>query len=221
MPTYITVRFLHFSGFWAKRQAFALMGKTLVSPWKASGLLFAKYLGSGAGNGFSIWPDFSTYAWIGVWDKQENAEGFFATDACWLELNAQSDAIQGWDGEAIRAHGSWNGQNPFILSEDTTWEGKVAVITRASIRWSQAWRFWWNVPASSKHMENRAGLLFAKGVGEFPLTEQATCSLWESAAHIDAFAYKSKEHSPMIKKTRQFNWYREEMFVRMKVLRTL
>ncbi|MEY3855064.1 MAG: Spheroidene monooxygenase, partial [Bacteroidota bacterium] len=62
---------------------------------------------------------------------------------------------------------------------------------------------------------------FAKGVGEFPLTEQATCSLWESAAHIDAFAYKSNEHSPMIKKTRQFNWYREEMFVRMKVLRTL
>ena len=69
--------------------------------------------------------------------------------------------------------------------------------------------------------ENRAGLILAKGVGEFPLTEQATCRLWESAAHIDDFAYKSKEHSPMIKKTRQYNWYKEEMFVRMKVLRTL
>ena len=221
MPTFITVRFLRFSGFWAKRNAFALMGKSLVSSWQAPGLLFAKHLGSGAGNGFSIWPDFSTYAWIGVWDRPVDADNFFEKDARWIELSKESTTITGWDGEAIRAHGTWNGLNPFVLSNDATWEGRVAVITRASIRWSQAWRFWLNVPSSSKHMENRAGLILAKGVGEFPLTEQATCSLWESAAHIDDFAYKSKEHSPMIKKTRQYTWYKEEMFVRMKVLRTL
>ncbi|MEN9386260.1 MAG: hypothetical protein RLZZ185_1001, partial [Bacteroidota bacterium] len=29
---------------------------------------------------------------------------------------------------------------------------------------------------------------------------------------------QSKEHAPMIKKTRKYDWYKEEMFVRMKVV---
>jgi hypothetical protein len=56
-------------------------------------------------------------------------------------------------------------------------------------------------------------------VGEFPLLEQATFSLWESASNLDQFAYQSKEHAPMIKKTRKYDWYSEEMFVRMGVVK--
>jgi hypothetical protein len=56
-------------------------------------------------------------------------------------------------------------------------------------------------------------------VGEYPLIEQATLSVWESAAQLDEFAYRSRQHAPMVKKTRQYNWYREEMFVRMEILK--
>ena len=217
---FITIRFLEFKGFSAKRHAFAEMGRSLVSGWMAPGLTFAKHLGTGAGNGFSVLPNFGLYAWLGVWDSPEQAEQFFESDSRWLKFAAASSSISGWDAVPMKGKGTWNSKQPFDFSEgDKDWEGPVAVITRASIRWSKSLLFWWNVPSASKHLEGKQGLKYAKGVGEFPLLEQATFSLWESAKNLDQFAYQSKEHAPMIKKTRKYEWYSEEMFVRMRVVK--
>ena len=217
---FITIRFLKFNGFSAKRLAFAEMGLSIVNPWKSNGLIFAKHLGTGAGDGFSVWPNFGEYAWLGVWEGREQATDFFEQDARWLALIQASNSISGWDGEPWKGKGTWNGLNPFDFSSAVNeWNGPVAVITRASIRWHKALLFWWNVPSASKHLSSKKGLLFARGVGELPLFEQATFSLWESASNLDQFAYQSKEHAPMIKKTRVYDWYREEMFVRMRVVR--
>ena len=71
---FVTIRFLNFTGFQAKRHAFAEMGRSLVQCWSAPGLLFAKHLGTGAGNGFSILPNFGLYAWLGVWESPQKAE---------------------------------------------------------------------------------------------------------------------------------------------------
>jgi hypothetical protein len=217
---FITIRFLQFSGFFAKRHSFAEMGRSLVTGWSADGLVFSKHLGTGAGNGFSIWPNFGLYAWLGVWESPEQAERFFESNSRWLQFSAFSDRISGWDAIPMKGKGTWNGLQPFDFSnQNDSWEGPVAVITRASIRWHKALLFWWNVPSASKHLEGKKGLTYAKGVGELPLFEQATFSLWESASNLDQFAYQSKEHAPMIKKTRMYDWYREEMFVRMKVVK--
>lgn len=218
----VSIRFLTFKGFANKRLALAEMGRSRFNPWKAEGLILAKHLGVGKGNGFSIFPDFSTYAFLGVFETAELANEFFTKDHRWLELKAKTDHISGWDGFAIKAHGTWNQQQPFQLYDlPQDYTGQIAVITRASIRWSQAWRFWMNVPASSKNIELQNGLLLAKGVGELPLVEQATFSLWNSQKELDQFAYKSRQHAPMIKKTRQYNWYKEEMFVRMVVIKVI
>jgi hypothetical protein len=217
---FITIRFLSFKGFQAKRFAFAEMGRSLVSGWSADGLVFSKHLGTGAGNGFSILPNFGLYAWLGVWESPKHAERFFESNSRWLQLSAFSDHISGWDAVPMKGKGTWNGLQPFDFSApDEAWDGPVAVITRASIRWSKSLLFWWNVPSASKHLEGKQGLKYAKGVGELPLFEQATFSLWESAHNLDQFAYQSKEHAPMIKKTRKYDWYSEEMFVRMKVVK--
>lgn len=215
----ISIRFLSFKGFSKKRFAFAAMGKSRFKPWTGEGLVFAKHLGVGMGNGFSVIPDFSTYAFLGVFESEESSKLFFTKNAQWLEYASQSDTITGWDAYAIKGHGSWNGKQPFQFHDlPPDFDGKIAVITRASIRWSQAWRFWMNVPASSKNIELQEGLLLAKGVGELPIVEQATFSLWNSQKELDQFAYRSRQHAPMIKKTRQYNWYKEEMFVRMAVV---
>lgn len=217
---FITIRFLSFKGFQAKRFAFAEMGRSLVSGWKAPGMVFSKHLGTGAGNGFSIMPNFGLYAWLGVWESAAHAERFFAQDSRWLEFSQKSNEISGWDAVPMKGKGTWNGLQPFDFSaDDEVWDGPVAVITRASIRWSKSLLFWWNVPSASKHLEGKQGLKYAKGVGELPLFEQATFSLWESARNLDQFAYQSKEHAPMIKKTRKYDWYKEEMFVRMRVVK--
>ncbi|NGZ42951.1 hypothetical protein EWU23_00505 [Cytophagaceae bacterium 50C-KIRBA] len=214
---FITIRFFHINGLINKLKAFVLTGKLWNQPWEASGLLFAKQLGTGAGKGFSIWPDWGTYAFLGLWEREEDAQYFFEHDKRWLEFSGFCQSISGWDATPWKGHGTWNNLQPFEF-EDTneSWDGPVAVITRASIRRSQAIRFWMNVPSSSRGIENQAGLIFAKGVGEIPLLEQATFSLWENVQALDAFAYRSRSHAPMIKKTRQYQWYTEEMFVRMK-----
>ncbi len=217
---FITIRFLSFKGFTAKKSAFAEMGRSLLHTWSAPGLVFAKHLGTGAGNGFSVLPNLGLYAWLGVWESPEQAEQFFESDTRWLTFVHDSNGISGWDAIPLKGKGTWNAKQPFdFTSTDLNWDGPVAVITRASIRWHKSLLFWWNVPSASKHLEGKQGLLYAKGVGEFPLLEQATFSLWESAANLDQFAYHSKEHAPMIKKTRKYDWYSEEMFVRMGVVK--
>ena len=43
------------------------------------GLQFYKLLGSGGKTGFSLFPDFSTYAMLSVWNNEEDAENFLKT----------------------------------------------------------------------------------------------------------------------------------------------
>lgn len=216
----ISIRFLSFKGFSNKCFAFAQMGISLVNPWKHQGLLFSKHLGVGAGNGFSVWPNFSMYAFLGVFESQKASDDFFETNVRWSALKIQSNEISGWDAVAIKGHGTWNASNPFEISRDPG-NGPILVLTRASIVWYKSVLFWFYVSHASKYLASKSGLIFAKGVGEFPLLEQATLSLWESEEILDSFAYKSKEHAPMIKKTRALKWYSEEMFIRMRVFKTI
>lgn len=216
---HISIRFLKFQGFQKKRLAFAAMGVSLTSPWQADGLVFSKHMGVGKGNGFSIWPDFSLYAFFGVFDSEAKAVSFFTSNDRWITLASSASEIKEFNGFAIKGHGTWNGKQPFEFQDlPADFTGKIAVITRASIRWSQAWRFWLNVPSASKHIDQQEGLLFAKGVGELPLVEQATLSIWESKEALEKYAYKSRQHALMIKKTRTFNWYKEEMFIRIALI---
>jgi hypothetical protein len=50
--------------FWAFQQ----MGVAPLRLKNIEGLKFYKFLGTGGGQGFSLRPDFSTYAFLGVWD---------------------------------------------------------------------------------------------------------------------------------------------------------
>ncbi len=52
------------------------MGIANSSLAKIEGLQFYKLLGTGGGAGFSLTPDFGTYAFLGVWDHLEYYEKF-------------------------------------------------------------------------------------------------------------------------------------------------
>ena len=70
------------------------------------------------------------------------------------------------------------------------------------------------MPSVSKSMDNYDDLIFSKGIGEFPLLMQATFSLWSSAESMMNYAYKNPKHAEMVKKTRELDWYSEELFAR-------
>ena len=222
LGTHISVRFMTFSGWRARWRAFGAMGISLRQGVAAPGMCFGKMLGSGAGQGFSIWPDWGTYAWFTVWENPESAEAFWSNDPMFQDLLGYATSLYGWEARPLRGHGTWNGQQPFAFPEaGVRTAGSVAVLTRASIARKQALRFWWNVPRASRGVQDQPGLRYAKGVGEYPLVEQATMSVWNSADELDAFAYRSRQHAPMVQKTRKHQWYSEEMFIRMEVLNVI
>ena len=74
--------------------------------------------------------------------------------------------------------------------------------------------FWKSVPDSSKAISKAKGVYYFKGIGEILFIQQATISLWNSLNDVLEFAYKSKSHSEIVKKTRKENWYKEELFSR-------
>mgnify|MGYP000067419293 CR=1 FL=1 len=120
----------------------------------------------------------------------------------------------------LHSSGKWSGENPFrtnVAKEDMP-HGKIAIITRATLRWNRLLSFWAAVPKASKAIEEASGVHFYKGIGEWPFIQQATISIWENLDAVHTFAYKGKAHSEIVKNTRKKKWYKEDLFSRFELL---
>lgn len=209
-----TISFFRYSTPANKWWAFKLMGQAIPQLEKTSGLQFVKMLGSGAGNGFSIWPNFGVYSLLCVWDDEIAARHFFEVNPIFQACQGKSEAWWTVFMQAAQFHGEWDGTCPFKVT--TAFEKKklVAVITRATIATKKLWQFWRFVPSVGKAVEGKPGLLFSIGIGELPLVQQATFSLWENSEKMMAYAYNSDHHKEVVQKTRALGWYTEELFAR-------
>ena len=94
-------------------------------------------------------------------------------------------------------------------------------ITRATIKLSWLFRFWKYVPTSQEPLDGNKGLIYTKGIGEVPVVQMATFSLWKNFNAVKEYAYKSKQHKEAIKKTRKNKWYKEELFSRFHPYKSL
>lgn len=118
----------------------------------------------------------------------------------------------------VEGHGRWDGKNAFgELPYKSDYDGKIAVLTRASIRLNQQKRFWSHVQSVSDSMHKAQGFIKSYGIGEMPYFKQATFSIWENKTAMKQFAYQTEEHKDVIEKTRKENWYSEDMFVRFRI----
>jgi heme-degrading monooxygenase HmoA len=203
-----------------RRWGLAQMGTSPRLLKQVSGLRFFQLLGSGAANGFGFLPNLDRYGFLGVWDSAEAAKAFFEADPLWA--NYQRRSRETWTAELapLRAHGLWNGINPFDYQADEAAQadGPVAVLTRASIRLRRAARFWGYVEPTSRALAEAPGVQLAIGLGELPLVRQATFSIWESAAAMQQYAYRDARHREVIQLTRREGWYGEELFARFRVI---
>jgi len=124
--------------------------------------------------------------------------------------------------KSVGAKGAWSGKNPFVKSEEVDLENPlIAVITRATIKRKHFLKFWKFVPTSQAPLANNNGLIYTKGIGEVPFLQMATFSVWRDKASLMDFAYNSKEHTEAIKKTRQIDWYKEELFSRFQPYKSI
>lgn len=212
----VTISFFRFSGF-AKIWALQQMQLASYALKRVPGLKFFKLMGSGYGTGFSIRPDFSTFALLCVWKDQKAAESGIGFSRIMQDFKSKADEDWTTYMHTLASHGKWSGVSPFeATNREKESPGIIAVITRASLHYKHLYNFWKHVPSVSKAIQDKPGLIFTKGIGEFPLVHQATFSVWASQQDMMAFAYQNSYHTEVIRKTRQLGWYKEELFARFK-----
>lgn len=212
----ITISFFKFSK--NKYWAFKMMGIGHRLLKDTTGLKFYKLLGTGK-QGFSIIPNWSEYAFLSTWESEADAQKFFKTSEFYTKYKEHCESIQTYSLTCIKAHGTWDRKTPFVADKNLIVdpEDKIGVITRASVKWHQLIRFWRYVPKSHQALWDNPGLIFTKGIGDIPLLEMATFSLWKNQESIMQFAYKNEHHKKAIALTKKYNWYSEEMFSRFVV----
>jgi hypothetical protein len=209
-----TCTFFKLEGLRNKLWAFTQMQFGHKSIKGADGLVFYKLLGSGAKNGFSVIPNFGTYVLLCVWKSEEAANQFLTTKNYLKKYQSKSTEYFTVYAQAAEVHGKWDGMQPFEQSAQLVADKPVMVLTRATIRFSKLLSFWSKVGKVSKSLENYTGLVLSIGVGEWPLIQQATLSVWKTKAEMMDYAYKNQHHKEVVQLTRKLNWYNEEMFAR-------
>lgn len=184
---------------------------------KMAGLEFFKPLGTGSGAGYSIIPDFSVYGILAVWEDVSYAEAF-------LKSNLFSDFVKHSSEQytifmqPILAKGSWSGFDNWRPAQNNNQNAAVAVITYATIRTGFIIPFLRITPKVSRVSETFKGLIFSKGIGEVPVVQQATFTIWESVSEMEQFAYRS-QHVEAMKLTRQKNGFAEQLFARLRPIK--
>ena len=216
MNSITTLSLFRFTNLKSKVWAFGQMQFAHSALAKVQGLRFYKLMGSGRDLGFSPLPDWGVYALLCVWENEEAANTFFAEARIFQQY--KDHAAEHWNVfmKPLNTKGLWSGKNPFAPSLDLDDQNPlIAVITRATIKPSKLIPFWRYVPTSQRPIQAGCpGLIYTKGIGEAPLIQMATFSIWESLDALKNFAYNSPEHKEAIKRTHRIDWYKEEMFAR-------
>lgn len=178
-------------------------------------IYFYKLLGSGKAGSFSKVPDLMQWA-VFFTGSKESSGRLPAFMQQWVKIFKCE--VLCFTLQPLQSKGSWDGNTLFETFEPPVDENKpIAILTRATIRLSRLKEFWQNVPPVSAKLHQAKGLILSVGIGEIPLVKQATFSVWQSLDDMKAFAYSQKEHAEVIQKTRQRNWYSEELFTRFKI----
>lgn len=217
-----TLTFLKYSSLKNKIWGFGMMQFAHAHLQRQQGIKFYKLMGSGKGFGFNPLPDWSTYALLVVWENESYANDFFNQAELFKKYKNHTKETWTLFLKNIIARGEWSKQNPFEKSNHLDAQNKfLCIITRATIKWSQLIPFWKYVPTSEKPLLQNDGLIFTKGIGEVPIIQMATFSIWKNKEALQNFAYQSKEHRKAIEKTKSLNWYSEELFARFQPYRSM
>lgn len=197
------------------------MGLDRISLWRMSGVTFWKLLGAGKGETFTP-RDADPLRWgllvVLEQDQLETLENS-ALIRHWRDKSVTEFSA---DLSPISVHGKWSKKEPFqsIGVIDKSWNGQVAAITRARIKWRKNLIFWRSVPPVTESLRSSPGLVSAIGIGEAPIGLQGTFSLWESGDAVRNFAYRGEAHKAAIAATHREDWYAEELFARFAVTRS-
>jgi len=182
--------------------------------WFNKKIKFWKLMGSSKSGSFGMRPDFNQWALLFSSDLETSTCSFINVYCKFFRCTMKRFIMQ-----PVTAHGSWDGKQVFCGSSKLSkGDGPVAVLTRATIRLNRLKNFWNNVDTVAEKLKTAEGLILSYGIGEMPFIKQATFSVWEDESSMKAFAYGMREHADVIRRTRNEDWYKEELFVRFRII---
>lgn len=187
-----------------------------VPLWLSKPVSFWKLMGCGRNGTFDKTPDWRQWALLTVTEEISAAPAFLT--AWWKWFGCEK-----WEliMKPIEGHGTWDGKACFgDLPRSSEYEGRIGILTRATIRINKLGRFWQHVDQVAQQMAGADGFLTSLGIGEIPWIKQATFSVWASKQQMKNFAYRMHQHAEVIQKTRKENWYSEDLFARFMILST-
>lgn len=182
---------------------------------RPTGLQFQKFLGSGRGGGFQIWPSLDHQGWFGVFGQPDQAEEFIQTSALVRSYRQHSAEHLVLQLQAYASRGRWSNQ-AIEPSSEGPGAGPIVSLTRASIRVSRARAFWAQSPDAERDLALAPGCELAVGLGEMPLLRQATLSLWRDEASLMGYA-RSGAHLRAIEAAYRQGFFTESLFTRFVV----
>lgn len=214
----VSLTFHRFGPVWQRLWALGQMGAARLTLPKVPDIGEWKLCGSGADQGFVPIPNTAVWAILATWPDEETARSRIAGHApftSWAE-----HAEEAWTVflAPTSVRGEWAGVQPFVVSADPE-PGPVAVLTRATVKPSVAMKFWQRTPDLNRAIFSNADVIFRIGIGEVPLMQQVTFSIWPDSPSMCAFAHaKGSLHAEAIRAVREGNWFREELYARFRIL---
>ncbi len=152
----------------------------------------------------------------GLWDGQNP----FSTRNEQLTMNNEQSTMNNEQSAVNSRQLTTESSPPQAIDNCSSFtDNCIAVLTRATIRPRALPDFWRHVPQARARLRAHADdLLFGIGIGELPLIQQCTVSVWRNAEAVNQYAYRESGHREVVKLTRERKWYSEEMFARFAVV---
>ena len=212
----VSLSFYRFATPLSRLWALTMMGAARLSLARIDGLQFWKLCGSGTGEGFTPVPNTSVYAILTVWPDLDRARDALGTERIFDRYRARASEHWTLFLTPYSARGAWSGHRPFA-EETPAQSGPIAALTRATVRPAVAAQFWKRVPDISGVIGQDPNVLFKIGIGEVPLLQQITFSIWPNSGSMAEFARNNGPHAQAIQAVRDGKWFREELYARFRV----
>jgi spheroidene monooxygenase len=211
----VTLSLFRFAGPLAKAWAFVMMGGARWHLSRTPDIGFWKLCGTGTGEGFTPVPNTAVYAILATWPDIATAQ---ARMQAGLFARYRARATEDWTVflQTRTARGQWSGQQPFVAVDTTGDSGPLAALTRATLSPRNLTRFWNRVPDISAMIGQDSNVMFKIGIGEVPMLQQVTFSIWPSERAMASFA-RTGPHADAIRAVRDEGWFKEELYARFAV----
>jgi hypothetical protein len=158
-------------------------------------------------------PEFGRVGMVSFWDDDASLDAFEAQHA------SEPLFALGWSARLapLRAFGRWPGLDADVpKSRRVEYDGTALVLTLGRLRMSQTIRFLRTSAKAEAATVNAPGLIWATALARPPFV--STCSIWENASSISAYAFDDKQtpHPVAITRDRERAFHHIEAFIRFR-----